>query len=40
MKTVTKKNNPVIAIVFWAYVIIPLAWGLSSTIQKAMALFN
>jgi len=27
-------------LVFWLYVSIPLAWGVWSTIKKAMALFN
>ncbi|WGS87907.1 hypothetical protein [Methylomonas sp. UP202] len=28
-----------IAIVFWLYVLIPLSWGVWSTLQKALALF-
>lgn len=35
-----KRSNPAIVMLFWAYVIIPLAWGVSSTMQKAMALFH
>jgi hypothetical protein len=35
-----KRSNPIVVILFWAYVIIPLAWGVSSTMQKAMALFH
>lgn len=27
-------------VVFWTYVSIPLAWGVSSTLEKAMALFQ
>ena len=26
--------------IFWLYVSIPLAWGIWSTLQKTMALFN
>lgn len=25
---------------FWSYVLIPLAWGVKSTVQKAMLLFQ
>jgi hypothetical protein len=35
-----KPTNPVLIIVFWLYVGIPLAWGVWSTLQKAMALFQ
>jgi hypothetical protein len=35
-----KQTNPAIVVVFWLYVGIPLAWGIWSTLQKAMALFN
>lgn len=35
-----KNTNPILVVVFWADVIIPLAWGVSSTLQKAAALFH
>jgi hypothetical protein len=35
-----KTTNPVIVVIFWLYVIIPLAWGVSSTLEKAAALFR
>jgi hypothetical protein len=35
-----KSTNPVLLVVFWLYVGIPLAWGIWSTLQKAMALFQ
>ncbi|NMM26200.1 MAG: oxalate:formate antiporter [Glaciimonas sp.] len=34
------RTNPFIVVLFWLYVGIPLAWGVSSTLQKAMALFH
>lgn len=33
-------TNPVLLVVFWLYVGIPLAWGVWSTLQKATALFH
>jgi hypothetical protein len=36
----TKPSNPVILVLFWAYVAIPLAWGVWSTLQKSLALFH
>jgi len=35
-----QKTNPAIIVIFWLYVIIPLAWGVSSTLAKAAALFQ
>lgn len=32
--------NPLLIAVFWLYVGVPLAWGIWSTLQKAMALFH
>jgi hypothetical protein len=29
----------ILLIIFWVYVLIPLAWGVTQTIKKAMALF-
>lgn len=34
------QRRPVLTAAFWLYVSIPLAWGVWSTLQKAMALFN
>ncbi|ROH88325.1 oxalate:formate antiporter [Pseudomethylobacillus aquaticus] len=30
----------VVAILFWAYVLIPLAWGVSQTLRKALLLLH
>ncbi len=27
-------------VLFWLYVLIPLSWGIASTLQKALALFH
>lgn len=35
-----KPLNLVLLILFWLYVLIPLTWGVWSTIKKALALFN
>jgi len=35
-----KSSSPVVMIVFWLYVLIPLGWGVSNTISKAMDLFK
>lgn len=35
-----KRSNPVLLTLFWLYVGLPLAWGVSSTAQKALALFH
>lgn len=35
-----QKINPAIVVIFWLYVIVPLAWGVSSTLAKAAALFQ
>ena len=40
MEDSKKSSSPVLMIVFWLYVLIPLAWGVSNTISKAMALFR
>jgi hypothetical protein len=34
------QTSPLALIAFWLYVGIPLIWGVSSTLHKAMALFN
>lgn len=33
-------SNPLLVVAFWLYVGIPLAWGVFSTFQKALALFR
>jgi hypothetical protein len=33
-------RDGLLLIVFWAYVSVPLAWGVYSTLVKAMALFR
>ena len=40
MQHSVRRTNPVSVAVFWAFVGIPLAWGVWSTMQKAMALFH
>ena len=39
-----RKSHPVrdglLLVVFWTYVGVPLAWGVYSTLKKAMALFR
>jgi hypothetical protein len=36
----TKPTQPLLLLLFWLYVAIPLGWGVWSTVKKAMALFN
>lgn len=36
----SKLANRLLLILFWLYVSIPLAWGVSSTLQKALTLFK
>ncbi|HET7635361.1 MAG TPA: oxalate:formate antiporter [Burkholderiales bacterium] len=36
----SQASNPLLVVIFWLYVGIPLAWGVFSTFQKAMALFR
>ncbi|PKI19630.1 oxalate:formate antiporter [Pseudomonas monteilii] len=42
--TQTAEKHPLLnklsLVMFWTYVSVPLAWGVSSTFQKAMALFQ
>ena len=35
-----KPLDMIVLLLFWLYVAIPLAWGVWSTLQKALALFN
>ncbi|MDR2876140.1 MAG: oxalate:formate antiporter [Methylobacillus sp.] len=41
MNTETGKNenHAVLLVLFWAYVLIPLGWGVYQTFKKAMTLF-
>ena len=32
--------NLLLLLLFWSYVLIPLGWGVWSTLQKASTLFN
>lgn len=34
------ENHAVLLVLFWAYVMIPLAWGVYQTFKKALALFH
>lgn len=34
------ENHAVLLVLFWAYVLIPLGWGVFQTFQKALALFH
>jgi hypothetical protein len=34
-----QENHAVLLVLFWAYVLIPLAWGVYQTFKKALALF-
>ena len=33
-------TSPLLLMLFWLYVAVPLLWGVASTIKKAMALFG
>ncbi|WKJ88578.1 hypothetical protein QZJ86_11120 [Methylomonas montana] len=35
-----KSSSPLLLVLFWLYVLIPLSWGVWSTIKKALALFG
>ena len=35
-----RKTNTASLIVFWAYVLIPLTWGVVNTLTQAMKLFS
>jgi hypothetical protein len=37
---ISKPTPFLLIFVFWLYVAMPLAWGIWSTLQKALALFN
>lgn len=34
------ENHLVLLVLFWAYVLIPLGWGVFQTFKKALALFQ
>jgi hypothetical protein len=34
------KSDLFLLVLFWAYVLIPLGWGVFQTFKKAMALFH
>lgn len=36
----SRKTSPFTILVFWAFVLIPLAWGILQTLEKAAALFK
>ncbi|WFP51337.1 hypothetical protein PL263_04745 [Methylomonas sp. EFPC3] len=33
-------TSPLLVALFWLYVLLPLAWGVWSTVKKALALFG
>jgi len=35
-----KTTSPLLLVLFWLYVAVPLLWGVAATIKKAMALFG
>lgn len=35
-----KTTSPLLLVLFWLYVAVPLLWGVGSTLKKAMALFG
>jgi hypothetical protein len=35
-----KASHPLLLLLFWLYVLLPLSWGVWSTLKKALALFN
>lgn len=34
------QSHHILLVLFWAYVLIPLGWGVFQTLKKAMALFQ
>ncbi|RQH03692.1 MFS transporter small subunit [Paraburkholderia dinghuensis] len=36
----TKSSNKLLMAVFWLYVLVPLAWGVTNTLIQAMKLFG
>ena len=39
-ETGKNENHALLLILFWAYVLIPLGWGVFETFKKALALFR
>lgn len=35
-----KTRERVLLALFWSYVLVPLAWGIKSTVEKALLLFR
>ena len=33
-------SNKLLMAVFWLYVVVPLAWGVTNTLEQAMKLFH
>ena len=38
--TAIRKTNPAMLAIFWIYVLVPLAWGVTNTLLKAIDLFK
>lgn len=38
--TAKRAGSAILMLLFWAYVLIPLTWGVFNTCKKAMALFQ
>ena len=38
--TEKSENHGLLLVLFWAYVLIPLGWGVFETFKKALALFH
>ena len=38
--TEKSENHGLLLVLFWAYVLIPLSWGVFETFKKALALFH
>lgn len=36
----SSESHAVLLVLFWAYVLIPLGWGVYQTFRKALALFS
>ncbi|WP_296654881.1 oxalate:formate antiporter [Paraburkholderia sp.] len=36
----TKSSNKALMALFWLYVLVPLAWGVTNTLVQAMKLFG
>ena len=36
----TKSSNKLLMAIFWLYVLVPLAWGVTNTLTQAMKLFK